>query len=117
MFKAIFFHGFSLSYGNYDFTCYDFLYYTAKTLKWQASRVRLRHTIFPTWRGTTGGGKLTLPTPNLLPAGKEKEYYGKGGVSVESLARTLLPQMQAFFESEQGKQTLKEWHEERERHS
>jgi len=36
---------------------------------------------------------------------------------VESLARTLLPQMQAFFESEQGKQTLKEWHEERERHS
>ena len=134
MFKAIFFHGFSLSYGNYNFTSYDFLYYTEKTLKWQASRVRLRHTIFPTWRGTTGGGKLTLPTPNLLPAGKEKEYYGKGGVSgnravlenkagsilqsaVESLARTLLPQMQAFFESEQGKQTLKEWHEERERHS
>lgn len=37
--------------------------------------------------------------------------------AVESLARTLLPQMQAFFESEQGKQTLKEWHEERERHS
>ena len=35
----------------------------------------------------------------------------------ESLARTLLPQMQAFFESEQGKQALKEWREERERHS
>jgi len=73
-------------------------------------------------------------TPSLLPAGKEKENYRKGGVSanrvvlenktepipqsaVESLARTLLPQMQAFFESEQGKQALKEWHEERERHS
>ena len=73
-------------------------------------------------------------TPNLLPAGKEKEHYREGGVSanrvvlenktepipqsaVESLARALLPQMQAFFESEQGKQMLKEWHEERERHS
>ena len=73
-------------------------------------------------------------TPNLLPAGKEKERYRRGRVSdnrvvlenntepipqsaVESLARALLPQMQAFFESKQGKQALKEWREKRERHS
>jgi len=37
--------------------------------------------------------------------------------AIESLARALLPQMQAFFESEQGRQALKEWREERERHS
>ena len=75
-----------------------------------------------------------LPTPNLLLGWERKRELQKGGVSanqvvlenktepipqsaVESLARTLLPQMQAFFESEQGKQALKEWHEERERHS
>ena len=34
---------------------------------------------------------------------------------LESLARALLPQMQAFFESEQGKQALKKWRDERER--
>jgi len=99
-------------------------------LKWQAYRVRLWHTIFPAWRGTIGG----QATPNLLPAGKEKEHYRKGGVSdnrvvlenktepipqsaVESLARVLLPQIQAFFESKQGKQALEKWREERERHS
>ena len=76
----------------------------------------------------------SAPPPTSYLAGKEKESSRKGGVSanqvvlenktepipqsaVESLARTLLPQMQAFFESEQGKQALKEWHEERERHS
>lgn len=68
-----------------------------------------------------------------LPAGKEKGYR-LGGMpantvvvenqteplpqsAIESLARALLPQMQAFFESKQGKRALKEWHEERERHS
>ncbi len=66
-----------------------------------------------------------LPTPNLLLGWEKKESYRKGGVSanqvvlenktepipqsaVESLARTVLPQMQAFFESEQGKQALKD---------
>ena len=32
---------------------------------------------------------------------------------IEGLARSLLPQMQSFFASESGKQTLKQWHEKR----
>ena len=75
-----------------------------------------------------------FPPQTSYLAGKEKESYRKEGISanrvvlenktepipqsaVERLARALLPQMQAFFESEQGKQALKEWHGERERHS
>lgn len=67
-------------------------------------------------------------------AGKEKESYRKGGKSanqitvgikteplpqsvIESLAQALLPQMQDFFKSEQGKQAVEKWHKERERHS
>ena len=84
----------------------------------------------PLGGGATGGGK---PPPSPLPAGKEKSYR-LGGMpantivvenqteplpqsAIESLARALLPQMQAFFESEQGRQALKEWREQRERHS
>ena len=75
-----------------------------------------------------------LPTPNFLLGWERNRELQKRGMSanqvvlenktepipqsaVESLARTLLPQMQAFFESEQGKQALKQWREERERHS
>ncbi len=36
---------------------------------------------------------------------------------VQSLARAMLPQMQRFFESEQGKQALVQWRAERERTS
>ena len=80
-----------------------------------------------------GGYRGWQATLSLLPAGKEKSYR-LGGMPAntivvenqteplpqsasESLARALLPQMQAFFESEQGKQALKQWREERERHS
>ena len=88
----------------------------------------------PAWRGAIGDGKLTLPTQSSYLAGKEKESYRKGGKSanqitveikteplpqsvIESLAQALLPQMQDFFESEQGKQALEKWRKERERHS
>ena len=121
-------------YGNYDFTTYDSLHHTPKALKLQDFRARLWHTIFLAWRGATGGGKLTLPTQSSYLAGKEKESYRKGGKSanqitteikteplpqsvIESLAQALLPQMQDFFESEQGKQALEKWRKERERHS
>lgn len=84
----------------------------------------------PRLEGAIGGGKLTLPTQSSYLAGKEKESYRKGGKSanqitteikteplpqsvIESLAQALLPQMQDFFKSEQGKQAVEKWHKEK----
>ena len=86
-----------------------------------------------------GGGLQGVASSRFPPkvsylAGKEKESYRKGGKSanqitvgikteplpqsvIESLAQALLPEMQDFFESEQGKQALEKWRKERERHS
>ena len=88
MFKAIFFHAPTSFYVNYNFTRYDFLYHTAKALKWQDFHARLWHIIFPAWRGTTGGGKLMLPTPNfLLGWERKRELQKRRGVSQSSRFR------------------------------
>ena len=66
-----------------------------------------------------------------VPTGKEEYAYRKGGVpateviktnqserlpktAVESLARALLPQMRAYFASDEGEAALKQWRAERE---
>ena len=42
--------------------------------------------------------------------GKQKDYgTGIPRHEIESLARTLLPAMQAFFESAEGKREFEEW--------
>jgi len=43
--------------------------------------------------------------------GRKREDYGTGipRHEIESLARSLLPTMQAFFESEEGKREFEEW--------
>lgn len=82
------------------------------------------------WRGTIGGGKAIAYHPPV-PTGKEEYAYRKGGVpateviktnqterlpktAVESLARALLPQMRAYFASDEGQAALQQWREERE---
>jgi len=44
-------------------------------------------------------------------AAKKRKDYGTGipRHEIESLARSLLPAMQAFFESEEGKREFEEW--------
>lgn len=44
-------------------------------------------------------------------AAKKRKDYGTGIPlhEIESLARSLLPAMQAFFESEEGKREFEEW--------
>lgn len=43
--------------------------------------------------------------------GKKREDYGTGipRHEIESLARSLLPTMQEFFESEEGRREFEEW--------
>ena len=62
---------------------------------------------------------FTEMTTYFMARKRKVNDYGTGIPihEVDALARVLLPEIQAFFESEQGKQALKEWHEERERHS
>ena len=52
-------------------------------------------------------------------AKRKQTDYGTGSPlhEVEALARVLLPEIQKFFESEEGQREFKEWKEQRERHS
>ena len=51
---------------------------------------------------------------NFFPMAKKKPNDHGTGIplhEVEALARILLPQIQAFFESEEGQKELAEWKE------
>ncbi len=50
---------------------------------------------------------------------KKQTDYGTGIPlhEVEALARVLLPEIQKFFESEEGQKEFKEWKEQREKQS
>ena len=55
-------------------------------------------------RGSSNGG-------NIMPRKKKPNDHGTGIPyhEVEALARVLLPEKQAFFESEEGQREFAEW--------
>ena len=112
---------------------YDYLQYTPKALKLQFPDAMLGTRIF--WSNSLMEGDYrgwqAIAYHPPVPTGKEEYAYRKGGVpateviktnqterlpktAVESLARALLPQMRAYFASDEGQAALKQWRAERE---
>ena len=52
----------------------------------------------------------------MISMAKKRKDYGTGipEHEVEALARSLLPEIQKFFESEEGKREFEEWKKEQE---
>ena len=66
-------------------------------------------------RERRGRGEVKVPAPKQLPSGNWTVYLRAEGQSVTEptrelcLARALLPEIQAFFESEDGQREYAEW--------
>lgn len=112
---------------------YDYLQYTQEALNLQFPDAMLVTRIF--WSNSLMEGDYrgwqAIAYHPPVPTGKEEYAYRKGGgpateviktnlterlpkTAVESLARALLPQMRAYFASDEGQAALKQWRAERE---
>lgn len=52
-----------------------------------------------------------------MPERASKEFQGIPGYELESLTRVLLPAIQAFFQTEEGRKEFEDWKKQRENQS